>query len=409
MRFTGEPLVSVFRSTTRRHLLLIVGVVILFGLVSAVAMSFVRRSQALRRPQNSPQRWIQNLGSVSSLAFFADNRRVVASGDAGRIAIYDATTGKLLRRWRAQAEQVRLARDGSRLLTIKYQSPFYRRTQQRTTSCALWDVTTGRRLRGWSMPAENSFEDVSGDLALVAWRRGRQIEILETATGKRVKTLTVPADFHSSRFVARGKYFLIYGESAPGQLIRVSDWKSMLPLPPLHFAYLTRDEKTVLGLNWKSQVLYFWNLETGVQRTQPCDLPKLRWGYQTDQSLILSGSRPVQSSARHRYDESVVQIRSLDGRVLKRELKDEPAAYGRDGQLFVTGSYRSDGLHSIYDTRDGSLIATLDGAVSPLGEPGRVPSFFPSRRLALSNDGKLCIAGDDGGLIRIWSLPQGTS
>lgn len=403
--FRGELVFSALHLTGRR-LLSIAAVVILLGVVSVTATRFVRRAQAPQRPQ----RWIQNLGSVSSLAFFADNRRFITSGDAGRMAIYDATTGKLLRRWRAQADRVRLARAGSRVLTIKYRSPFYRRIQERTTSCALWDVTTGRRLRGWSMPAENSFEDVSGDLALVAWRRGRQIEILETATGQRVKTLTVPVGFRSSRFVARGKYFLVYGEGAPAQLIRVSDWKLMLPLPlpPLHFAYLARDEKTLLGLNWKSSILRFWNLETSAQRTQPCDLPKLRWVYQTDQSLILSGSRPMRGATGHQYNESVVQIRSLDGRILKRELKDDPSAYGRDGQIFVTGAYRSDGLHSIYDTRDGSLTTTLDGALSPLGEASALHLFFPSRRVALSNDGKLCVASDNSGLIRIWSLPQGT-
>lgn len=396
---------SALHVMAQRRRLSIVAVVILLGVVGTIATTFMRPAQAPRA--QAPQRWIQNLGSVDSLVFFPDNRRFLTCGDAGRIAIYDVETGKLLQRWRAQADPVRLARDGSRLLTIKYPSPFFRRDKNEMTAYSLWDVATARTLRTWSMPTLNSFEDVSADLSLCAWRRGRQLEIVETASGRRVKILAVPNGFRTPRFMAGGRYLLVYGSGSSAQLFRISDWRSLLKLPQLDYAYLTRDAKTLLGLNREKHSVQFWNVATGAQRTQQFDLPKLRWVYPTTHSLVLSGSRPVRGSTGHAYHESVLQIRALDGLTVRRELKDDPSAYGREGRLLATGAYRNDGICSVYDTSHGSLVASLDAAIDLLGITSDRRFFFPSRRLALSNDGKWCVAGDNSGLIRIWRLPQG--
>jgi RNA polymerase sigma factor (sigma-70 family) len=248
---------------------------------------------------------------IRFLEFSPDSRRVATASHDGAIHLFEATTGKLLRRWllfgpiaftsdgrtlvcggwsdgwvrsldvatgketrHFQAHpkgvyQMALSRDGKRLVTAG-SDKFLR----------VWDPTTGRMVQdfGGAQKEHVWFLALSPDARLLAsLHDGKTVRLWDTAAGKLISEHAEPGNYWSVALSADGTmlattvhssvnpddHFIRLRDAATGREIRRLPGKNIRVLEQLAFS---PDGRTLISGSQHSRDLYLWEIATGQPR-----------------------------------------------------------------------------------------------------------------------------------------------
>jgi RNA polymerase sigma factor (sigma-70 family) len=207
------------------------------------------------------------------LAFTPDGRTLVRGGwQDGEVRLLDPDTGKLLRRFPAHAKGVfalDLARDG-KLLATAGSDGFVR----------LWDLATGRMVQDFGGKQQSIAWRVAlspdARLVVTAHERGT-VRLWDTATGKLRREYPVTGNVLGIALSRDGKVlaasfsfpdhdaFIVLWDLVSGQEIRRLSGRYVYPLEALAFS---PDGRTLVSGGQSSKDLCLWEVGTGQPRRQ---------------------------------------------------------------------------------------------------------------------------------------------
>jgi WD40 repeat protein len=248
---------------------------------------------------------------IRFLEFSPDSRRVAAASHEGAIHLFEATTGKLLRRWQLFGP-VAFTPDGRTLLcgdwsngkvrsldvtTGKearhfqthpkgvYQMALSRDGKLLVTAGSdkflrVWDPTTGRMVSdfGGAQKEYVWYLALSPDGRILAsLHDGKIVRLWDTAAGKLIAEPTDPGNYWSVAFSADGTmlatsvhssvnpadHFIRLRDAATGHEIRRMPGKNVRALEYLAFS---PDGRTLISGSQHSRDLYLWEVATGQPR-----------------------------------------------------------------------------------------------------------------------------------------------
>ena len=342
----------------------------LLGIAAIAGAGWQLRSHLIRHVWGmSPTRFVQVPHGVGTLMFAGEGQTLLTAeksarvtnkgGPIGQVTFWDVASGRKLRQWREDGEQFCFADDGQRVLTTSHDF------KTSGSHFALRHAATGKALRQWTGGAPVS---VLGDLSLMVivdtpwmgltrkqqenlikqFRRTKAegistVRLVEVATGRLRGQLTCPtSDAIGTRLSRNGRYLSVPGIVMPkyqrnGQLLRVSDLKPLLPLPPVWEVRISQDGREVRGIG-QDDVLHFWELPSRQHTTVKTGLKGVRWTVRlSNENLLVAGLKGSDKTYR-----SVTQVRSKDGSQVLHEFNGELVANTVDGRWLAFQVPRED-------------------------------------------------------------------
>jgi RNA polymerase sigma factor (sigma-70 family) len=335
-------------------------------------------------------RW-RHLSLSSGLAFSPDGK-ILASVCWDTLALWDTSTGKILRR----LPTAPLNRYGGPEFTPDGKTLAVR---DESGAVSFWEVATGKRVRTLPLPPEAAgksgelFMYLSPDGRLVAEMGDRgQMVLLDAATGKvlhQFDALPGHAIFPIA-FSPDSKLFAVYTfpslaqfwDVTTGQIIR--SFEAPKDIGPRAGTF-SPDGKT-LALGSPGHIV-LWDVATAKEVGQ-LDVPKMRavWslGFTPDGKMLVSGS-----------DDGKIRVWDLESRKERLTLENSVVlggtgmALSRDGKTVARGSYF--GTIHLWDVGTGKeLFTEFQGHDAPV------------RCLAFTPDGRTLFTGDYRAGVRLW-------
>jgi WD40 repeat protein len=316
----------------------------------------------LYQRMHADERTFRHTGSVASLAFSPDGKRLAAGGYDRRARVWDVATGEEVLALPAHVlavKHIAFGPDGSRLVTL---AAFPGGSTE--SAVHLWDGATGRQLLHLPGHSEPAF---GPDGKLLATAQGRKnVAVHDAATGGAVSSFAVPEG------VREGPYFLPGGKHV-----------------------LLKDGKGAVRL---------WDAATGKEGES------LSTKYQTPNLKIVPGA-----GGRWRGVVRVVNGPAVGLQLVDLETGQAVVAVAVTGDpLDGDGTYSPDGKLVARDEGAGGVaLRTLRGA-GPNPPPRKLAApDFARPEFVFSPDGKWLVAfsyvarGEGRGVVRLWDTATG--
>ena len=178
------------------------------------------------------------------VAFSPDGRTVAGGWQLGAVALWDAPSGRLLHTFQAHSGSVRslaFSPDGKRLLTAGDNSS----GKKEETTVRLWDVASGSQLRGWEAhKGHAACVAFSPDNRFVAAAHDRTVRVWDSFTGEEVATFAGhQGNVNCVAFAPDGKALASGSDDTTALLWDVSRLPLRLPPP-------AKDDPFAAGRPW---------------------------------------------------------------------------------------------------------------------------------------------------------------
>jgi RNA polymerase sigma factor (sigma-70 family) len=337
-----------------------------------------------------------------ALAFSPDSK-VLAGWDRLRaLCFWDAATGKELRRFKPSegkprgnsftASYLAFTPDGRSVLLKNGYDPTLR----------LLDAATGKELRAFPSPGQHAYATaLSADgKRLAVGGEDKIIRVWDVGTGKELYRL--PAARYEVRclaFAPDGKV-LATGDHEAAHLWDAATGKELKALPvPKHMVAslaFTPDGKTLVTGSLYEDVRV-WDVASGRQLRAFAHPAERGLVFLPDgQTLFAAGDNNVgnRENTVHFLDATTgKEVLRFDG----HDVRAEAVAFSPDGRLVATGATDMGGPVRLWEAATGKPVRTL-------GAWDRGASAFA---LAFSPDGKALAAGGYGGAVKLWDVTTG--
>jgi RNA polymerase sigma factor (sigma-70 family) len=313
-------------------------------------------------------------GFVSSLAFAPDARTIVAHGTHGVACVFDAATGRALRRFQPGATQHRCAvsSDGRWLVVPAGKSPL--RIDHEVT-LELWEIATGTRARSFGKgPYADACFAADG----------------KTLAGLRYDEVVEIWDPHAGRMLRQWK-----AGGGPGY--------------DLDFAGQFTTEGAMLLTRHRKQTIRCWDVASGSQLRQVSDLfPSDLFAVSPAGILAVDGRDRIPPGQKAEPTREL-QVRLVDvttGKDLGR--LTAPLALTPNGRpnWFIGGRFSPDGTQLATAASDGQ-VRLWDVAARKQVRAWSYMSNFPGA-MSFSQDGRRLALADAGTTVRVLEVAGGT-
>lgn len=214
---------------------------------------------------------------TSGLSFSPDGKLLLSSGFYGKPScIWDATTGKLLRRLEGNADMgdsLTFSPDG-KMAAGACSYPLGLRTTR--TTFRLWDVASGKKIRDVPIGTVQCAAFSPDGKIVAAGDCQRLIFLIDPATGKVVRQWTAHGDCVSALAFSRdGKVLASGGADKRIHLWDPATGKELNPTPghrgPVKKIVVTPDGRTVVSAS-VDRTIRFWDWRAGRERSRGEDL-----------------------------------------------------------------------------------------------------------------------------------------
>ncbi|WP_437672231.1 pentapeptide repeat-containing protein [Sorangium sp. So ce131] len=335
-------------------------------------------------------RCIEEQNMLFGVSISRDNSLVAAAVLKNVVRIWSTTTGRVVRELTGHegpVVAVVFLPDGARVMTASWDK-----------TVRLWDVQSGAQLQVLTGHTEiirklvvsaDGLRAVTGsdDKTARVWDiiESREIKVL---TGSLHQVISVGISPDGQRVAAGSTSTILWDVNSGIEVAQISR-RGVYSI-----AFSPDGARIALGLVGSFSVFgaRTCNLQLAVEAGSP-----------HEGEVCASKDGRLIASASFGSPASVHLWSALDGRFL-REIEAHPSLIGgiaasRDGRRVASGAH--DGIVKVWDTESGALIVTLL-------EPGVTVNAGSSDEtvdaLAISDDGKIVVAGHRGGWIRIWEL-----
>lgn len=327
---------------------------------------------------------------VDAVAFHPDGRTLASGGRDANVTIWDVATGQPIRTFKGHKEpisQVAYSADGRVLVSAGLQKDGF----------LLWSTATGELLRSIDSPPAD-FALGAGDRTLVAIASGRKkVQAWDVATGAPAGTV-LDADgsgLINAIALSPDRKLLAVGrddgtiqlvEAATGRLIRsFHDHRNPVPV---HFLEFTPDGRSLASVGGLSPVVLIWEVASGrLLRT-------LQGRNVTFQAIAMSPDGVHLAGAGH---DSTVQVwdttRDPEARSLDEPGRAYSVAFAPDGSYFAAAI--EDGTVVLHDTATGQVIRTLAGHEKAV------------LSVDIDREGRRAATGSVDHTVRIWEIATG--
>ena len=342
-----------------------------------------------------------------SVAFSADSKRILTAGCDNTARVWDAATGALLLKLTKYPGEIKCAAfspDGTEIATVY--------PHERKGGVIVWDATTGKTVREWKASAARVAFSLDGTRILTRSSRDHALQVWDAKTG----TLLLDAKragsyFGGAAFSPDGKRMIAGREDGTARVMDATTGKLLLELKGHQRpgnAFRAAAPYGVLSMAFSpdgTRIVTGGTLGT----THPDFGQASVWDARTGAELLqLTGHTGTVMSAAFSPDGTRIITGSLDGTAKVWDARTgtprleldgikspmESAAFSLDGTHIVTGggAFGKPGEAAVWDARTGLLRLALKGF------KGRV------KCVAISKDGTRIVTGSGSG--EEWGNPR---
>jgi WD40 repeat protein len=323
---------------------------------------------------------------VSSVAFSSDGKYVVTGSWDDTAVLWEADTGKELRRFRGHShlESVAFSLDGKFVLTGSIDG-----------TALLWQTETAKEIRGFgepSSPISSVALSVDGRYALTGGFDNKA-KLWEVTTGKPVRQFEGHSGpIHSVAFSSNGEYVLTGSEDKTARLWKTETGRQMGQFVGhsnvIYSVAFSPDGKYVLTGS-EDETARLWSAETGKEAR------RFEGHSQSIYSVAFSpdGRYAVMGSGDRTARVWEVQTGKMLSRFAGNSGQIESVVFSPDGKYIITGSF--DGTAYLWDVEMGQHMRRF------IGHSGSINS------VAVSADGKYLLTGGTDETVRLWEVETG--